>query len=509
MKRTALILLSATMITAGTGCAAAAHNGGSSVSEQAERKQEDQAASTQERGSEYAAEQGGTAAGSAEAPDQKKENAGQAQNSADQTQEAAPAQDIEIPENPVENKDGSVSLDVFAMDTYMHLMAYGSGTGGAKQAKKAVLAAAKEIHSLDSRLSTGLPDSEISKLNAAGGGEISGIVRELIQRSQQLREETGGLFEIAIYPVMKLWGFPTQEFRVPEKEEIDTALKLADASAITIATKTVTEIVPADEDKASKGKPAGNEKTETKDAGNGEAEIKTADNEKAETKDAGRTADDPAAKKSENSSTAATAAAAAPAVKKVTKKVTTAKFGIKGMEIDLGGIAKGYTGDRVMQAFKKAGVSSGLISLGGNVQALGSKPDGSPWRVAIQDPQNELEYLGILEIVDKAVITSGGYERYFEEDGVRYHHIIDPRTGYPADSGLLSATIISEDGALADGLSTSLFIMGKDAAEDFWRERSDKFDYILETTDGRLYVTEGVVGSFTTNAKTIVIRKKK
>ena len=195
--------------------------------------------------------------------------------------------------------------------------------------------------------------------------------------------------------------------------------------------------------------------------------------------------------------------------KTITKKVTEAKYGIKGMEIDLGGIAKGYTGDRVMQVFKKAGIYSGLISLGGNVQALGSKPDGSPWRVAIQDPQNELEYLGVLEISDKAVITSGGYERFFEEDGVRYHHIIDPRTGYPADSGLISATIISEDGTLADGLSTSLFIMGKDEAEEFWRANSDKFDYILESADGRLYVTEGVVGSFTTNAKTIVIRKKK
>ena len=154
-------------------------------------------------------------------------------------------------------------------------------------------------------------------------------------------------------------------------------------------------------------------------------------------------------------------------------------------------------------------MDNAIISMPGTVQTMGSKPDGSPWRVAIQDPQNELEYLGVLEISDKAVITSGGYERFFEEDGVRYHHIIDPRTGYPADSGLISATIISEDGTLADGLSTSLFIMGKDEAEEFWRANSDKFDYILESADGRLYVTEGVVGSFTTNAKTIVIRKKK
>ena len=179
------------------------------------------------------------------------------------------------------------------------------------------------------------------------------------------------------------------------------------------------------------------------------------------------------------------------------------------MEIDLGGIAKGYTGDRVGEVFSRYRISSGIISLGGNVQAFGSKLNGKPWRVAVQNPESSLAYLGVLDVENKAVVTSGGYERYFEENGVRYHHIIDPRTGYPADSGLISATIISEDGTLADGLSTSLFIMGKDEAEEFWRANSDKFDYILESADGRLYVTEGVVGSFTTNAKTIVIRKKK
>ena len=488
VKRAALILLAAIMITAGTGCAATSQKGGSTVSEQEENKKDEQAVSAGEgssmkNGVEYAAEEGGTAAGAAQTTAREKENAG-GEKKAEKTPETDLLQ--EIPENPVQNDDGSVTMDVFAMDTYMHLLAYGADPGDPKQAEKAVRAAAKEIHSLDSRLSTGLADSEVSRLNAAGGGALSGIVRELILRSQDLRKETGGLFEIAIYPVMKLWGFPTQEFRVPEKEEIDAALKLADASAISVTTKTVTETVPLTPEEAAQAKAAAAGKTGT-ETGKDEA---------------GQNAEN-----TENSSTSATAAV--PAVKTVTKKVTEAKYGIKGMEIDLGGIAKGYTGDRVMQVFKKAGIYSGLISLGGNVQALGSKPDGSPWRVAIQDPQNELEYLGVLEISDKAVITSGGYERFFEEDGVRYHHIIDPRTGYPADSGLISATIISEDGTLADGLSTSLFIMGKDEAEEFWRANSDKFDYILESADGRLYVTEGVVGSFTTNAKTIVIRKKK
>jgi thiamine biosynthesis lipoprotein len=186
---------------------------------------------------------------------------------------------------------------------------------------------------------------------------------------------------------------------------------------------------------------------------------------------------------------------------------TKVSFGITGMEIDLGGIAKGYTSSRVMDIFREHGVKHGLVSLGGNVQAIGTKKNGKPWRVAIQNPESEMEYLGVLNIEDKCVITSGGYERFFEKDGVHYHHIIDPRTGYPADSGLISATIISEDGALADGLSTSLFIMGKDEAEKYWREHADDFDYILEDEDGTLYVTEGADEILTTDNRTIVIRK--
>ena len=94
-------------------------------------------------------------------------------------------------------------------------------------------------------------------------------------------------------------------------------------------------------------------------------------------------------------------------------------------------------------------MTSGLVNLGGNAQVFGTKPDGSLWRVAVQSPDSEDEYLGVLETKDKAIITSGGYERYFEKDGVTYHHIIDPSTGYPADNGLISVTIVSADGTLA------------------------------------------------------------
>ena len=162
------------------------------------------------------------------------------------------------------------------------------------------------------------------------------------------------------------------------------------------------------------------------------------------------------------------------------------------VQVDLGGIAKGYTSDRIMQVFADNGVTSGIVSLGGNVQALGCKPDGSKWRVAVQDPNDEGENFAVVEIADEAVITSGGYQRYFEEDGATYHHIIDPRTGYPADSGVISSTIISHDGTLADGLSTSLFIMGVDDALDYWRAHSDEFDAILMDENGTVYVTDGI-----------------
>ena len=166
-----------------------------------------------------------------------------------------------------------------------------------------------------------------------------------------------------------------------------------------------------------------------------------------------------------------------------------------GMMIDLGSVAKGAASSRVVEYFRENGVKSALLNLGGNVHCLGSKPDGSDWNVAIQDPEGS-GYLGILAVSDRAVITSGGYERYFEEDGVTYWHIMDPETGAPARSDLISVSIIGESGVTCDALSTALFVMGLDDAADFWRESSD-FEAVFITTDGRLLVTEGVSESFT------------
>jgi thiamine biosynthesis lipoprotein len=166
-----------------------------------------------------------------------------------------------------------------------------------------------------------------------------------------------------------------------------------------------------------------------------------------------------------------------------------------GMEIDLGAVAKGYASQRAVEIFAEHGVSSGIVSLGGNVQALGSKPGGAPWIVAIQDPEDMARYAGTLEVRGGAVVTSGVYQRYFEEGGVRYHHIIDPATCRPAASGLLSATVVAPDGARADALSTALLVMGEEAAVAYWRGAGG-FDMILINESGGVAITAGIAAAY-------------
>lgn len=168
------------------------------------------------------------------------------------------------------------------------------------------------------------------------------------------------------------------------------------------------------------------------------------------------------------------------------------------MMIDLGSVAKGYASGRAVALLREAGASSALVNLGGNVQALGTKPDGSPWRVAIRNPFGD-GALGVVEVADRAVITSGGYERFFERDGETYWHILDPATGYPARAGLASATVIGEDATTCDGLSTALFVLGAERAAALWRESAD-FEAVLVTEAGDILITEGLEDCFTANS---------
>lgn len=165
-------------------------------------------------------------------------------------------------------------------------------------------------------------------------------------------------------------------------------------------------------------------------------------------------------------------------------------------EIDLGAVAKGYACDLLTEFLTENRVSSAILSLGGNIRAIGSKPDGSAWNISVQHPEAG-DSLGILSLTDSSIVTSGAYERYFTgEDGKRYGHILDPKTGKPAESGLTSATIIGSDSRMCDALSTAIFVMGLDKATDFWQENGG-FDMLLVTDDGEIYLTEGLEGSFT------------
>lgn len=299
----------------------------------------------------------------------------------------------------------SCTRQLFAMDTFMEFTAYGRDSG------EAVEEAMAEVRRLDALLSTGSPSSEVSRLNASGSGQLSEDGRILLESALTIYEETGGLFDPTIYPLMQLWGFPAQEYHVPSEAELAEVLPLVDASKV-------------------------------RQSG---AEVALAE----------------------------------------------------GQKVDFGGIAKGYTSARMMEIFRSHGIASGMVSLGGNVQVIGRKPDGSRWQVGIQDPDGpQGSVIAGVEAEDQAVVTSGGYERYFEEDGNMYIHILDPRTGRPADGDLKSVTVVSADGTLADALSTSLYLMGSGDAVEYWEKHREDFEMVLITDQGELLVTQGISGGF-------------
>ncbi|MBQ9941397.1 MAG: FAD:protein FMN transferase [Christensenellaceae bacterium] len=161
----------------------------------------------------------------------------------------------------------------------------------------------------------------------------------------------------------------------------------------------------------------------------------------------------------------------------------------KGQRLDLGGIAKGAAADKLAGFYTQNGVKSALLNLGGNVYALGTKPDGSAYVVGVRDPASENGYLCTLEVADKAVVVSGAYERFFEADGKVYHHILDSTTGYPVESELTSACIVAAQSALADALSTAVYVLG--AEKGLALAEAYGADALLLTKDGRLIMSEG------------------
>ena len=303
--------------------------------------------------------------------------------------------------------DAEFSTDLFAMDTYMTMKAYGPG------AESALSDITSMISDLDSRLSVTNTESEIYQLNHAEGKSVplSDTTADLLSKALALGGTTGGALELTSYPLSLAWGFTTGDYQIPDQEAIDGLLPLVDDSVIALEGGSAT--LPAD------------------------------------------------------------------------------------AQLDLGAVAKGYAGDRAAEILQDAGVTSALLNLGSStIRAIGSKPDGSPWRIALQDPNDTSAYAGVVSATDLSIDTSGGYERYFEgDDGEIYWHILDPDTGYPAKNGLISVTVLSDSALTGDGLSTALFVMGLSNAIDYWRTNGG-FEFIFITDQNEIYVSQGAESLF-------------
>ena len=289
--------------------------------------------------------------------------------------------------------------DVFAMDTYMSLKVYG------EKGDEALDAAESEIKRLEKLFSVTDSGSDISRINSNGSAQVSADTAELVTAALRYCGETDGALDITVYPLLREWGFMTEEYQIPDDAAIDGLLSRVGYDGVTVSDCTVT----------------------VRD----------------------------------------------------------------GAALDLGAVAKGFTGDRICTVIKEKGIDSALLNLGGNVQAVGKKPDGSPWRVGIEHPRDAGKVVCTLSVEDKAVVTSGDYERYFiGDDGRRYCHIIDPKTGRPADSGLISVTVIGERGEQCDALSTALFVMGREKAESYFCSHSE-VEAVLIDKNMNVYMTEG------------------
>ena len=306
------------------------------------------------------------------------------------------------------NAGASSTRYLTAMDTVMSLTAYGENRDGALERSVA------EIQRLDNLLSIGNENSDISRLNREKNAALSPDTWSLLSQALDLAQDTQGVFDPTVYPLVKLWGFYDKDYHVPTRQELSKALALVDYREVSLS-----------------------------------------------------------------------------------QESCGASLG-KGQQIDLGGIGKGFASQRVTELLRDAGVTSAMVSLGGNIQCLGAKPDGSPWNIGIRDPFGE-ELYATVRVTDKAVITSGGYERYFEDPETHniYRHILDPRTGFPAEKGLSSVSIVTSDGTLGDGLSTALYIMGLEDATAYWQTHREDFEAVFITDSGTLYATEGLRGSMT------------
>lgn len=308
-------------------------------------------------------------------------------------------------------KDEYDEKQIFAMDTVITIKVEKGRGDDVFDGCAGIITEAERIFSRT------LEDSEVTRFNTSNSeaeydsalDDCSAPFVELIEKSLDISEKTGGAFDITIEPLVELWNITGESPEVPDVSYINNALVYVGYERMYVEDDTVY------------------------------------------------------------------------------------RYGM--VKIDMGAIAKGYTLGMLCDYLGALGVKYANISFGGNVGLVGSKPSGGKWSVGIKDPDDTSSTVGTLTLDGGYVAVSGDYERYFEKDGTRYHHIIDPFTGYPAQTDIRSVAVVCDDASLADGLSTALFVMGYDKALAFYNAKTYDFEAVFVTDDG-VYTTEGIKDSF-------------
>ena len=267
-----------------------------------------------------------------------------------------------------------------------------------------------EIHRLEQILSTWIPESELSQINAAAGQRAvtaSPETIELLEHSLEMARLTEGGFNIAVGPAVEAWNV-SRERRIPTHEELDATRPLMDLSAI-----------------------------------------------------------------------------------QIDREAGTVYLARSGMQVDIGGIGKGYAADFAARVMREAGASAGVVAISGDMKTFGRLPDGQRFMFGIQHPRKENGItIGQLELENEAVSTAGDYQRYFEKDGIRYHHILDPQTLQPARLSQ-SVTVVAKTGVRADGLDTGIFVMGPEKGMALI-ERLPGVEGVIIGADGIVSVSSGL-----------------
>ncbi len=296
------------------------------------------------------------------------------------------------------------------MDTTVELRFSESDTRPAGQIEDEVFA---EIERLEMLFSRSTETSDVSRINASAGEkpvQVSDEVLYVTRRAVEYAEMTDGAFDPSIAPLIDLWGFLGQEFRVPSGTELKEALLLVDYTMIEIDRGSSAVFLPQGE-----------------------------------------------------------------------------------MALELGGIAKGYIVDRALEMLRSAGIEHAFVNAGGDIGLIGSNPEGDPWRIGVRHPRDPDTIIAVFSAEGGSVVTSGDYERSFEEDGIKYHHILEPETGLPARE-LASVTIMAETAIEADALSTAVFVLGPDRGLDLI-EKIDTAEGILITPAIDILVSSGLDGA--------------